>query len=311
MKRFGLLLLLNLLLATPLAHAIILNPGDDSAALIDVRNLKGIVPLEKGGTSAALTASPGGLVYSTNSALAILSGTGVANRIPLSGINAAPSWSTATYPSTITSGQLLIATANNQIAGVTLSGDCTLSSSGAIDCVASGSSLPGGSNGDVQINSSGTLSGITLGSDTVLGALSGGAPAALSLPGTCNDAADALTYQAGVGFNCHEIEVPSSTPTSTIVTVSSGTTHTTVATNTTVCWNSATAGEKNETIPAAAAGNSGQDITVKDCHGSADDDNIIVTPVSGTIDGGATAIISGAKNSLTLRSDGAGNWMLI
>lgn len=60
----------------------------------------GLVPLSAGGTNAALTASVGGIVYSTASALAILSGTATAGQIVRSGASATPTWSTATYPAT-------------------------------------------------------------------------------------------------------------------------------------------------------------------------------------------------------------------
>ncbi|TAK54382.1 MAG: hypothetical protein EPO24_13195 [Bacteroidetes bacterium] len=55
--------------------------------------------LSSGGTNANLTASNGGILYSTASALAVLAGTGTANKILLSGSSSAPSWSGATYPS--------------------------------------------------------------------------------------------------------------------------------------------------------------------------------------------------------------------
>lgn len=49
--------------------------------------------LASGGTNAALTASTGGIVYSTGAALAILSGVAANNRIVISKNNAAPEWS--------------------------------------------------------------------------------------------------------------------------------------------------------------------------------------------------------------------------
>lgn len=76
----------------------------------------GILGLSFGGTNAALTASNGGLVYSTASALAILNGTATANQIPLSGSNAAPSWSTAVYPATTAAGTVLASATANTIA---------------------------------------------------------------------------------------------------------------------------------------------------------------------------------------------------
>lgn len=59
-----------------------------------------IQPLNKGGTSASLTASNGGIFYSTATAGAILSGTATAGQVLRSGASGAPSWSTATYPAT-------------------------------------------------------------------------------------------------------------------------------------------------------------------------------------------------------------------
>lgn len=54
--------------------------------------------LDKGGTSASLSASNGGIFYSTASAGAILSGTATASKMLLSGATAAPTWSTSTIP---------------------------------------------------------------------------------------------------------------------------------------------------------------------------------------------------------------------
>lgn len=66
------------------------------------------IALNKGGTNASLTADNGGIFYSTASAGAILAATSTAGQILRSGSNAAPSWSTATYPLTSgTAGKLL------------------------------------------------------------------------------------------------------------------------------------------------------------------------------------------------------------
>lgn len=73
-----------------------------------------LLPLNSGGTAANLTASNGGIVYSTASAFAILSGTATASQILMSGASAAPSWSTATYPSTAgTSGNIITSDGTN------------------------------------------------------------------------------------------------------------------------------------------------------------------------------------------------------
>jgi hypothetical protein len=73
-----------------------------------------VVGLAYGGTNANLTASNGGVLYSTASALALLAGTATAGQILRSGASAAPSWSTATYPATAgTSGNILTSDGTN------------------------------------------------------------------------------------------------------------------------------------------------------------------------------------------------------
>lgn len=91
-----------------------------------------IIGLPYGGTNANLTASNGGIVYSTASALAILSGTATANKVLLSGSSAAPTWSTATYPVTTTINQLLYSSSANAITGLSTANSSVLitSSSG-------------------------------------------------------------------------------------------------------------------------------------------------------------------------------------
>lgn len=91
--------------------------GAGFTVALGTSTITGQLALANGGTAANLTASNGGLVYSTGSALAILSGTATANQIPLSGSSAAPSWSTATYPSTAAAGTVLAAGSSNVIAG--------------------------------------------------------------------------------------------------------------------------------------------------------------------------------------------------
>lgn len=77
----------------------------------------GQLSLARGGTNANLTASTGGIVYSGASAFAILSGTATAGQMLRSGASAAPTWSTATFPSTATSaGQILRADGTNWVA---------------------------------------------------------------------------------------------------------------------------------------------------------------------------------------------------
>ena len=114
--------------------------------------------LSLGGTNAALTASNGGIFYSTASAGAILSGTATANQILLSGSSAAPAWSTATYPSTTTINQLLYSSAANTISG-----------------------LATANNGSLVTNNSGVPSIQTLTAGQILIGTTGAAPKATTL----------------------------------------------------------------------------------------------------------------------------------
>jgi hypothetical protein len=82
--------------------------------------------LAHGGTNANLTASNGGILYSTASAGAILAGTSTARQSLLSGSSTTPDWSSATYPSTTTSNQLLYSSSNNVIGGITTANSARL-----------------------------------------------------------------------------------------------------------------------------------------------------------------------------------------
>lgn len=73
--------------------------GSPSTALLQATSLTlgwtGQLGLTRGGTAASLTASNGGIVYSTASALAILAGTATAGLALLSGASTTPTWSTS------------------------------------------------------------------------------------------------------------------------------------------------------------------------------------------------------------------------
>lgn len=104
--------------------------GTPATALLQATSLTlgwtGLLSLARGGTNANLTASNGGIFYSTASAGAILAGTSTANQIVLSGSNAAPSWSTATYPATTTVNQILFSSSANTITGLTTGNSSTI-----------------------------------------------------------------------------------------------------------------------------------------------------------------------------------------
>lgn len=85
-----------------------------------------VIALLYGGTNAALAASNGGIVYSSATALAILAATATANQMLQSGSNAAPSWSTTTWPATTTINQLLYSSSANVISGLATSNSAVL-----------------------------------------------------------------------------------------------------------------------------------------------------------------------------------------
>lgn len=76
------------------------------------------ITLDKGGTSASLTANNGGIFYSTATTGAILAGTPTAFQMLQSGVSSAPAWSTTTWPSTSTINQILYSSAANTISGL-------------------------------------------------------------------------------------------------------------------------------------------------------------------------------------------------
>jgi hypothetical protein len=80
-------------------------------------DVSGLLPLANGGTNANLTASNGGVFYSTATAGAILAGTATAGQVLRSGAVSAPSWSTATYPDTVTVNQVLYGASSNVVGG--------------------------------------------------------------------------------------------------------------------------------------------------------------------------------------------------
>ena len=79
-----------------------------------------VVPLTKGGTNANLTASNGGIFYSTATAGAILAGTATAGQMLQSGASTTPAWSTTTYPATNAINTLLYASSANTMSALPL-----------------------------------------------------------------------------------------------------------------------------------------------------------------------------------------------
>lgn len=136
--------------------------GTPATALLQATSLTlgwtGQLSLARGGTNANLTASNGGIVYSSATALAILAGTATANQVLLSGSSTTPAWSTATYPATTTANQLLYSSSNNVIAGLaTANSSVLVTSAGGVPSLSTtlpaGLTIPGyalsGANSDI------------------------------------------------------------------------------------------------------------------------------------------------------------------
>jgi hypothetical protein len=118
--------------------------------------------LTNGGTNASLTASNGGIVYSTSSALGILAGTATANEPLVSGLSTTPAWAAYTIPSSLTQYGLLYASTTSALSQITVADSCVyLTSSGGVPSC--GTTLPAGT----------TISGGL--SDTVTSAITAGA----------------------------------------------------------------------------------------------------------------------------------------
>lgn len=116
--------------------------GTPSTALLQPVSMTlgwaGELSLARGGTNASLTASNGGLFYSTATAGAILAGTATANQVLLSGSSSTPAWSTAIYPGTTTINQLLYSSSANTISGLATANNAVLvTSSGGVPSLSS------------------------------------------------------------------------------------------------------------------------------------------------------------------------------
>lgn len=142
------------------------------------------IGLAYGGTNANLTASNGGIFYSTASAGAILAGSATANQTLLSGASGAPSWSTTTYPVTTTINQILYSSSNNTIAGL------ATANNGVV--ITSGSGVP---------SVSSTIPSATQANITTVGTIGtgtwNGTPITVTYGGTGNNSATAYSVICG------------------------------------------------------------------------------------------------------------------
>ena len=116
--------------------------GTPATALLQATSLTlgwtGQLSLTRGGSNASLTASNGGIIYSTATAMAVLAGTATAGQILRSGATAAPSWSTSTYPATNAINTLLYASSANVMSALaTANNGVLVTDSGGIPSISS------------------------------------------------------------------------------------------------------------------------------------------------------------------------------
>jgi trimeric autotransporter adhesin len=151
------------------------------------------IDLAFGGTNASLTASNGGIFYSTASAGAILAGVATAGRLLRSGASTAPTWTTTTYPATNAINTLLYASAAN-----VLSVTNALAGYGAL--VTNSSGVPNflGTNNNSILSTDGSGSPGFNGSPTVSGTLTAGIlTSSTSVTATTNFLLPTTTSTAG------------------------------------------------------------------------------------------------------------------
>lgn len=84
---------------------------------VDVGSVTGILPLANGGTSKALTASAGSVVYSDADSME-MSAVGSSGQVLMSNGTSAPSWTASTIPSSITAPAALVVNTTDVISGL-------------------------------------------------------------------------------------------------------------------------------------------------------------------------------------------------
>jgi hypothetical protein len=98
--------------------------GTPATALLQASSITagwtGTLAGSRGGLGASITASNGGIYYSTATTGALLNGTATARQMLQSGASTTPAWSTTTWPATTTVNRLLFSSAASVIGEVTV-----------------------------------------------------------------------------------------------------------------------------------------------------------------------------------------------
>lgn len=171
--------------------------------------ITGILSLANGGTNANLTASNGGIVYSTSTGFGILSGVASNGKILQSVNGGSPLWSTPTYPSISgTAGTILISGGVNiTYTSATYPTVATVNQIlyGSATNVVSG--LATANNGVFYTDINGAPSINTLGNSKVLASNSGGTVAARAFSINIVSVTSTSTYTPSAGTVAYQYEI--------------------------------------------------------------------------------------------------------
>ncbi|MEH2468844.1 hypothetical protein V1281_001900 [Nitrobacteraceae bacterium AZCC 2161] len=150
-------------------------------------DVSGQLPMTNGGLAASITASNGGIVYSTASAGAILAGTATARLPLLSGASTTPQWGAFTLPASVTSGGIPCFTSTSaEASSVLMTANAIMLGGGAGACPTPVASL-GTTTTVLHGNAAGapTFGAVSLSAD-VTGTLPGANYAAANLASSSN-----------------------------------------------------------------------------------------------------------------------------
>ncbi len=291
------------------------------------------IPLLYGGTNASLVASNGGIFYSTATAGAILSGTATARQMLQSGSNAAPAWSTTTWPATSTQYNILYSSGTNVIGEISTGNNGVLITGGtgipsisstlpstvqlnitSVGALSAGSLVAGFTTVTVPIGGTGATSfttrGMLYGNGTsAIGATAGltdgqvvigsstGVPAAASIIAGANIV---LT----VGHNTLQIDALSGSDVVSYTGISNANTPYTALSTDYYISCDVTAGVITVKLPDVPA--TGRTFVIKDKVGLAATNNITITSVTGaiTLDGATTFVMNTAYEAANLVFNG-------
>jgi len=188
------------------------------------------VSLSDGGTSKALTASAGGIVWSDADSMEILAGVSAAGKMLRSGNLATPSWSTAVWPDTGgTAGSVVISDGTDKINSTSLWPNTVGSSGTLVRSNGTSNAYSTATFSDtydvstlLYAGSSNTVSGLTTENDGLLVTSNTGVPSILAGPGTTGNL---LQSNASAAPSFSTATFPSVSGASGSIVISDGTNH--------------------------------------------------------------------------------------